>query len=55
MDNNIASTLHFDDYRILFESIDEGINVIEKVATGPNERIDFRYILTNPAFEKLPG
>jgi PAS domain S-box-containing protein len=55
MDNNIASTLHFDDYRILFESIDEGINVIEKVATGPNERIDFRYILTNPAFEKITG
>ena len=42
-------------YRTLFDSIDEGFCVIEKVETGPGEPIDFRYLVANPAFEKQSG
>lgn len=38
---------------MLFNSIDEGICIIEKVDTEQNEHIDFKYILINPAFEKI--
>ena len=39
-------------YRMLFESIDEGFCVIEKVSDAP---IDFRYLETNPAFAVHTG
>jgi len=42
-------------YRTLFNSIDEGFCIIEKVATRPGEPMDFRYLEANPAFEKQSG
>ncbi|MCR6545666.1 ATP-binding protein [Dehalobacterium formicoaceticum] len=42
-------------YQLLFESTDEGISILEKVDTGPNSPINFKYILTNPAFDKITG
>ncbi|MBC8038878.1 MAG: PAS domain S-box protein, partial [Rhizobiales bacterium] len=42
-------------YRTLFDSIDEGFCIIEKIETGPGEPIDFRYLVANPAFEKQTG
>lgn len=44
-----------DRYRMLFESIDEGFCIIEKVDTAPGEPIDFRYVVTNPAFNAQSG
>lgn len=55
MDRNTLSVLHFDDYQLIFNLIDEGICTIEKVDAKPDEPIDFRYIHTNPAFEKVTG
>jgi PAS domain S-box-containing protein len=40
---------------VIFDSVDEGICIIEKVDTDQNERVDFKYILINPAFEKITG
>ena len=42
-------------YRTLFNSIDEGFCIIEKIETGPREPIDFRYLEANPAFERQTG
>ena len=42
-------------YRALFNSIDEGFCVIEKIPTRPGEPIDFRYLEANPALEKHSG
>jgi PAS domain S-box-containing protein len=42
-------------YRTLFESIDEGFCIIEKVETAPGEPSDFRYLTTNRAFEEQTG
>lgn len=42
-------------YRVLFESMDEGFCVIEKVDTGPGRPVDFRYIEVNPAFAVKSG
>lgn len=42
-------------YRTLFESIDEGFCVIEKTETGPDEPVDFRYLEANPALETQTG
>ena len=39
-----------DHYRTLFESLDDGFCVIEKVVAGVGELLDFRYIEVNPAF-----
>ena len=39
-----------DHYRTLFESLDDGFCVIEKVVAGVGEPLDFRYIEANPAF-----
>jgi PAS domain S-box-containing protein len=36
-------------YRTLFESIDEGFCIIEKVPAGPDEPPDFRFVEANPA------
>ena len=55
MNTNLAADLHSDLYQELFNSIDEGISIIEKVDNKQNERSDFRYILTNPAFERITG
>ena len=42
-------------YRTLFESIDEGFCVIEKVKGEAHAPQDFRYIEANPAFEVQSG
>lgn len=42
-------------YRALFDAIDEGFCIIEKVKTGPGKPSDFRYVAANPAFAKQSG
>jgi PAS domain S-box-containing protein len=42
-------------YRTLFDAIDEGFCVIEKVETLPGAPIDFRYVTANPAFATQAG
>ncbi|CAN5491052.1 hypothetical protein BH09PLA1_BH09PLA1_02510 [soil metagenome] len=42
-------------YRGLFESIDQGFCIIEKVQGGAGEPLDFRYLEANPAFEAQSG
>jgi len=42
-------------YRGLFEMIDEGFCIIEKVDTTPNEPSDYRYLEVNPAFSTSTG
>jgi PAS domain S-box-containing protein len=43
------------DYQVLFTKMEQGFCIIEKVATAPGEPSDFRYITTNPAFERHTG
>lgn len=47
-----ASEAH---YHTLFNSIDEGFCIIEKIASRPGAPLDFRYVEANPAFEKQSG
>jgi PAS domain S-box-containing protein len=42
-------------HRLLFNSIDEGFRVLERIEATSDTPIDFRYIETNPAFEKHSG
>ena len=42
-------------YRTLFESIDEGFCIIEKVAGDAGAPLDFRYVEANPAFAAQSG
>jgi diguanylate cyclase (GGDEF)-like protein/PAS domain S-box-containing protein len=42
-------------YRSLFESIDDGFCIIEKVENNAGEPLDFRYIEANPAFVLYSG
>ena len=42
-------------YRALFESMDEGYCVIEMIFDADNRPADFRFLETNPAFEKQSG
>ena len=42
-------------YRLLFESLDEGYCVIEKVGGAAGELLDFRYVEANPAFAAQTG
>lgn len=42
-------------FRQLFESINMGLCIIEKIDSDPNEPIDFRYVEANPAFETHTG
>ena len=42
-------------YRTLFDSIDEGFCIIEKVNGGVGEPMDFRYLEANPAFATQSG
>jgi len=43
------------EFRTLFESIDEGFCVLEKVSGAPGERLDFRFLQTNPGFATHTG
>lgn len=42
-------------YRALFDAIDEGFCLLEKVDTAPGEASDYRYLATNPAFVRHTG
>jgi PAS domain S-box-containing protein len=42
-------------YRALFDAIDEGFCLIEKVDTAPRQPSDYRYLVTNPAFAMHTG
>ena len=42
-------------YRTLFNSIDDGFCIIEKVNSRPGEPIDFRYLEANPSFGQQTG
>jgi PAS domain-containing protein len=42
-------------YRTLFAAMDQGLCVIEKVATPPGAPSDFRYLEANPAFLRHTG
>jgi len=42
-------------YRTLFNSIDEGFCVIQMLFDRNDKPVDFKYLLTNPAFEKQAG
>ncbi|WP_129715230.1 PAS domain-containing protein [Pedobacter sp. SYP-B3415] len=42
-------------YRTLFNSMDEGFCIIEKLTGHPGAPLDFRYIDINPAFERHTG
>ena len=42
-------------YRTLFESIDEGFCIIEMMFDQNGEPVDYRFLETNPAFEKHTG
>ena len=42
-------------YRTLFESIDEGFCIIEMLFDAAGEPVDYRFLTTNPAFERATG
>ncbi|MDF2948906.1 MAG: histidine kinase [Sedimentibacter sp.] len=42
-------------YRYLYNSIDEGLAIIEVIFDEKNKPVDFRYIELNPAYEKQTG
>ena len=42
-------------YHTLFESIDEGFCIIEKIESKAGEPLDFRYVAANPAFAAQSG
>jgi PAS domain-containing protein len=42
-------------YRSLFDSIDEGFCVVELIFDSDGKPADFRFLETNPAFEKQSG
>ncbi|MBD2054887.1 response regulator [Oculatella sp. FACHB-28] len=42
-------------YRMLFESIDEGFCICEMLFDQNNQPVDYRFLQVNPAFEKLTG
>jgi PAS domain S-box-containing protein len=48
-------SLHEERYRSLFESIDDGFCLIEMLFDQNGQPIDYRFLETNPAFEKQTG
>jgi signal transduction histidine kinase len=42
-------------YHSLFDSIDEGVCLVELLVDGQGQPSDFRFLETNPAFERLTG
>jgi PAS domain S-box-containing protein len=42
-------------YRSLFRMMDQGFCILERVENGPDGRMDFRYVTTNPAFARHTG
>ncbi|HWT72804.1 MAG TPA: PAS domain S-box protein, partial [Oxalicibacterium sp.] len=50
-----ALTISQERYRALFESIDEGFCLIELLFDEDGKTVDYRFLETNPAFEKHTG
>jgi signal transduction histidine kinase len=44
-----------EEYRYLYNSIDEGLAIVEVIFDKENKPYDFRYIELNPAYEKITG
>jgi|CZKH01.1.fsa_nt_gi PAS domain S-box-containing protein len=44
-----------ENYRMLFESIDEGFCTVEVLFNENNEPVDYRFLEVNPAFERQTG
>lgn len=42
-------------YRTLFESIDDGLCIVEVLLDGDGRPADYRFVETNPAFERMTG
>jgi PAS domain S-box-containing protein len=42
-------------YRTLFDSMDQGFCIIEMIFDGHNKPVDYRFLETNPVFEKQSG
>ena len=42
-------------YRTLFDALDEGFCLLEKVDTAPDQPSDYRYLVANPAFATHTG
>jgi PAS domain S-box-containing protein len=42
-------------YRALFDALDEGFCLLERVDTAPDQPSDYRYLVTNPAFATHTG
>ncbi|UGB37097.1 PAS domain-containing protein [Frateuria soli] len=42
-------------YRALFDALDEGFCLLERVDTAPDQPSDYRYLVTNPAFAAHTG
>jgi PAS domain S-box-containing protein len=42
-------------YRTLFETMDEGFCIIEVLFDDQDQPVDYRFVETNPAFERLTG
>ncbi|MEB3291797.1 MAG: response regulator [Synechococcales bacterium] len=42
-------------YRSLFNSVDEGFHIIELIDDEAGEVVDYRFLESNPAFERLTG
>ncbi|MBW4622002.1 MAG: PAS domain S-box protein [Cyanosarcina radialis HA8281-LM2] len=42
-------------YRTLFESIDQGFCIIEMIFDAANRPLDYRFLITNPAFDRQTG
>ncbi|MBC7698200.1 MAG: PAS domain S-box protein, partial [Bacteroidia bacterium] len=51
----IAKSIIEERYHTLFNSIEEGFCILEKVETAVGGQMDFRYIEANPAFELQAG
>lgn len=50
-----AETASAEKYRTLFEAIDEGFTIIEVLFDGDDRPYDYRFLETNPAFERQTG
>lgn len=53
--NELALRESEERYRTLFERMEEGFAILERIGLGKGERRDFRYVLTNPAWSRHTG
>lgn len=53
--NDAATPPTDQDYRLFFESVDEGFCIIEVLYDERGQAVDWRYLETNPVFEKYTG